>query len=145
MDERLVQTAIEALGHAHAPYSRFAVGAALRTDTGAVFSGCNVENASYGMTVCAERNAIAAMVAAGGRRIHELVVVTDTPEPVTPCGACRQVIAEFANPDTRIVCTTTGGEQRSFMLGELLPHRFDGNLITPSNRHPYPSTPSKSQ
>lgn len=108
---------------AYAPYSDYPVGAALRTAEGDVFSGCNVENASFGLTVCAERNAVFAAVAAGQRRVVELVIVT--PSAAGPCGACRQVLAEFAGPDLPIhLAGPEGGELRTVTLGELLPGSF---------------------
>ena len=118
---RLEAAARAARDHAHAPYSRFRVGAALITGNGTIFSGCNVENASYGLTLCAERNAVTAMAAAGERVIEELLIVTDAVQPVPPCGACRQVIAEFAGPGTRIHMKSPKGEIRTVRLDELLP------------------------
>ena len=123
----LLATAEGAARNAYAPYSKFRVGSALRTAAGGVFTGCNVENASYGLTLCAERNAIAAAVAAEGpaMRIAALVVYVDSPEAFPPCGACRQVIAEFAAPGTAV--TFTGGDGARVTrttIGELLPQAF---------------------
>jgi cytidine deaminase len=91
----LVRAAEAARRDAHAPYSRYHVGAAVETENGAIYAGCNVENASYGLTICAERAAVCAAVVAGARRIRRAVVVTESDPPGAPCGACRQVLAEF--------------------------------------------------
>lgn len=108
---------------AYAPYSRFKVGAALLARDGTVFHGCNVENASYGLTSCAERNAIFRAVADGAKAIVALALYTPTPKPVTPCGACLQVIAEFGR-DARIRCACASGEYDEYAFGELMPHGF---------------------
>jgi cytidine deaminase len=122
-DDELVVRAIQVRGNAHAPYSRFRVGAALRDDKGRVFAGCNVENASYGLTTCAERNAVAAAVAAGARRLTGLAVVTSAVAP--PCGACLQVLAEFADGDLPITLAGPRGRgTRTVHLRELFPTRF---------------------
>ncbi|MFV2052037.1 cytidine deaminase [Aliiroseovarius sp. YM-037] len=110
--------------NAHAPYSRFKVGAALRTTTGAVFSGCNVENVAYPEGTCAEAGAIAAMVAAGETRIAEVAVIADSPSPVPPCGGCRQKLAEFADGDVVVTMATTAGQSATLTVAELLPGRF---------------------
>lgn len=120
----LFRLASAARANAHAPYSGFSVGAALRTRAGSVHAGCNVENAAYPEGTCAETGAIAAMVAAGGRDIVELWVVADGPEPVSPCGGCRQRIAEFADPEAVIVLAGPEGERRRTTLGALLPDAF---------------------
>ncbi|MBS1709362.1 MAG: cytidine deaminase [Armatimonadetes bacterium] len=119
----LVKAARAASEYAYAPYSHFRVGAAVRDEHGRVHIGCNVENASYGLTICAERNAVAAMVAAGGTRIVEMALYTPTEKPVTPCGACRQVIAEFGRGAT-IVLACAGGEPVFSKTEELLPLAF---------------------
>lgn len=120
----LFDLACRARAHAYAPYSGFRVGAALRGAGGQVFVGCNVENAAYPEGLCAEAGAIAAMIAAGEREIAELLVVADGPEPVPPCGGCRQKIAEFAAPDATITMATLSGETRMMRLAELLPAAF---------------------
>lgn len=120
----LFQAALGVRSHAHAPYSGFAVGVALRTETGAIFAGCNVENASYPEGACAETGAISAMVAGGGKRIVELLVVGENDEPLTPCGGCRQRIAEFAGPETLVHSADPDGIRKSWTLGELLPFAF---------------------
>ena len=118
----LARAAKAASGNAYARYSGFRVGAAVLAGDG-VASGCNVENASYGLTVCAERNAIFSAVADGAKVIAALVVYTPTPEPVTPCGACRQVLAEFGrNAIVRCICD--GPRVLEFTLAELLPGAF---------------------
>jgi cytidine deaminase len=108
---------------AHAPYSGFRVGCALLADDGRVFVGCNVENASYSVTMCAERVALGAAITAGARQFRRAVIVTDGTNPVTPCGACRQALAEFT-PDLEVLCVAEGGEQ-SWRLDVLLPARFE--------------------
>ncbi|TGD98574.1 cytidine deaminase [Methylobacterium nonmethylotrophicum] len=109
---------------AHAPYSGFHVGAAVLDEAGAVHAGCNVENAAYPVGTCAEAGAIAAMVAAGGRRIAAILVLGDGDALVTPCGACRQRIREFAVPETSVHVAGPGGVRRTFTLDELLPASF---------------------
>jgi cytidine deaminase len=127
INDAIVQ-AREARERAHAPYSMFRVGAAVIDESGRVHAGCNVENASYGLTICAERNAVAAAVAAGASRLTACVIITDTPEPVTPCGACRQVLSEFS-ADMHVVCVTLDGAHRSYALRELLPEGFDAGHL----------------
>jgi cytidine deaminase len=129
----LIQSASEARLKAYAPYSRFAVGAALQCRSGAIYVGTNVENISYGLTVCAERIAIGSAVAAGEREFVAIAVVADTFEPIVPCGACRQFLAEFA-PDLIIVSATLRGDQKIEKLSHLLPDPKRGilkNVPTP--------------
>ena len=119
----LLAAAREASARAYAPYSRFHVGAAVLADDGRVFTGANVENASYGLTSCAERNAIFAAVFAGVRHIVAVAIHTPTGSPVSPCGACRQVINEFG-ADTVVVSCCDGEAERRWTIGELLPGAF---------------------
>ena len=119
----LLAIAAAARSRAYAPYSRFAVGAALLTGEGAVFTGANIENASYGLTVCAERVALWNAIQAGHHRFSRLAVVADCSPPPTPCGACRQVLHEFS-PAMWIVCAGLNGQKRIFRLSELLPEAF---------------------
>lgn len=123
MDE-LMQAAAAARANAHAPYSRFAVGAALRTASGKVFAGANVECASYPEGWCAETSALAAMAAAGERALVEVLVLAEHPEPVTPCGGCRQRLAEFGTAETVVISAGPGGERARWRLGDLLPAAF---------------------
>jgi cytidine deaminase len=120
----MLQAARHALGHAHAPYSRFRVGACVRTASGRLYAGCNVENASYGLTLCAETTAIGAMVTAGDRDIAEVLVLTERAEPCPPCGRCRQQLAEFARPGTPVHLCGPEGLRLTTTLGELLPLAF---------------------
>jgi cytidine deaminase len=122
--EALLAAARAVRRHAHAPYSKFAVGAAVRDERGRIHVGCNVENASYGLTVCAERNAIAAAVAAGARRIRAVAVASGARPPATPCGACRQVIAELGGADTEVLIGGATGPARKTTLRALLPQAF---------------------
>jgi cytidine deaminase len=121
---QLFAAAKAAQANAYAPYSRFKVGAALRTQSGAVYSGCNVENAAYPQGTCAEAGAIAAMALAGERRIAEILVIGDGEALCTPCGGCRQRIREFADPSTAIHVAGPEGVRRTFTLADLLPESF---------------------
>lgn len=111
--------------NAYAPYSKFKVGAALRTAEGTVFSGCNVENVAYPEGTCAEAGAIAAMAAAGERVVTEVYVVADSPTPVPPCGGCRQKLAEFAKGDVPVTLATMDGTEFKTTVKDLLPGAFD--------------------
>ncbi|MDZ4675608.1 MAG: cytidine deaminase [Gemmatimonadota bacterium] len=122
MGDSLIAAAQAAQAHAYAPYSSFRVGAALEAADGTVYTGCNVESASYGLTICAERAAVAQAVVQGAREFRRIVVVSDSEPPATPCGACRQVLAEFGlNLEVQVV----GPQSRhAWRLDELLPHAF---------------------
>lgn len=122
-DPQLLAGAKAAFKQAYAPYSRFRVGAALRTPDGQVYFGANVENSSFGLTRCAEQSAVQALATAGGREFTDLVVYTEASPPATPCGACRQVLFEFS-PDARVVCTNAEGEVISGLVRDFLPHGF---------------------
>ncbi len=120
----LFETARGVRERAYAPYSGFKVGAALLCPDGSVFAGCNVENVAYPQGTCAEAGAIAAMVAAGQTRIVEILVIADGPGIITPCGGCRQKLAEFATPDTPVILAGLDGPRARHTLGELLPGAF---------------------
>jgi cytidine deaminase len=128
----LIKAALDVRNHAHVPYSNFAVGAALLTRSGKVFTGCNVENLSYRLTICAEEAAAAAAIAAGERDFVAIAIVADSTEPAMPCGACRQVLAEF-NPDLEVITSTPAGRSETARLSELLPRAKQGILETLRN------------
>ncbi len=125
--DKLREMALAAREQAYAPYSGFRVGAALAAQDGRIFAGANVENSSYGLTLCAERSAVAAAVAAGARTFSALYVVADSPVPVAPCGACRQVIAEFHIP--LVIMANLAGEERRSSYAELLPYAFSTEMM----------------
>ena len=120
----LFQQALKVRELAHAPYSKFKVGAAIRTATGKIFVGCNVENIAYPEGSCAEAGAISAMIAGGEKQIEEIIVVADSPVPISPCGGCRQKIAEFSSADTSVLIAGLDGEVSRKTIGELLPDAF---------------------
>jgi cytidine deaminase len=121
--QKLITAARQARDAAYAPYSNFPVGAAVLTIDGQIFTGCNIENASFGATMCAERVAIFAAVAAGRRQLRALAVIAATPQPVAPCGLCRQVLAEFS-PDCQVIMANLTGDYQVLTLAELLPFAF---------------------
>ncbi len=123
MDKELLQAALAARERAYAPYSNFFVGAAVRAVNGKIYTGCNIENSSYGLTVCAERNALFAAVGAGEREFAALCVVGATEAPISPCGACRQVMAEFKIPV--IYMANLKGDVKECTLEEMLPYGFE--------------------
>jgi cytidine deaminase len=128
-DQRLWAAALAARRHAHAPFSHFQVGAALETDAGDIIGGCNVENATYGLTVCAERVALWKAISEGKRQFRRICVVADTAEPTPPCGACRQLLWEFGR-DLEVILGNLEGIKARYRLSELLPHPFDGRFLS---------------
>ena len=126
----LVEAAATARSRAHAPYSDYPVGAAIRATSGEVYLGCNVENAAYPNGTCAEAGAIAAMVLAGERAIAEVAVMTAGPTPGTPCGGCRQRLREFAGPDVVVHCATDDGVVLARTVADLLPDSFGPDHLT---------------
>lgn len=126
MSEELFATARAAMARSYAPYSHFPVGAALRTEEGRIFSGCNVENASFPEGWCAETTALAHYVMGGGGRITDIAVVAEKMPRITPCGGCRQRLAEFAAPDAKVHLCDDSGILETVMLGALLPLGFGG-------------------
>ncbi len=127
----LLEAARDVIGNAYAPYSKYRVAAAVRASSGRVYRGVNVENASYGLTVCAERVAVFSAVAAGERSIREVLVLTERGEPAPPCGACLQVISEFGDDETVIYSVSLEGGSRTWRLRDLLPVRFGPSHLGP--------------
>ena len=127
-DEDLIASAERARNQAHAPYSRFRVGAALETVNGGVFCGCNIENATYGLTVCAERVAIWKALSEGETEFRRLAIVVDTSELTPPCGACRQVIWEFCS-DIEVILANLHGKRAIYRMKDLLPYPFDQRFL----------------
>jgi len=126
-DEKLIEIAIKAKEKAYVPYSKFKVGAALLTKNGKVYTGCNIENSSYGLSICAERVAIFKAVSEGETEFEKIVIVADTNKIIRPCGACRQVMSEFG--DFEIVMVSKGGEISKSSVRKLLPYNFNGNFL----------------
>ena len=122
-DHELLKIAFEASKNAYAPYSRFAVGAALECMDGTVFTGCNVENAALGSSICAERTAVCKAVSEGQTRFRRIAIYADSPNYCMRCGACRQVLAEFST-DMEVLCAKSGGRYVSYRLEQLMPHQF---------------------
>jgi cytidine deaminase len=127
--ETLIEAALAARGHAVAPFSNFRVGAALETSDGRLYTGCNIENASYGLTMCAERVAIFKAVSEGDRNFIRMAVAADTATLTPPCGACRQLIWEFCG-DIELLLVNPSGKTESFRSGELLPRAFDVSFLS---------------
>ncbi|QQK75828.1 cytidine deaminase [Salicibibacter cibarius] len=123
--ETLIQQAKEARDSAYVPYSGFPVGACAKTEAGFFFRGCNIENASYGLSNCGERTAIFNAISAGAKRVKTIAVIADTKEPVSPCGACRQVMAEFMDPEAEVVLANLQGDTKKTTVAALLPGAFE--------------------
>ena len=123
-DRQLINLAEQASRNAYVPYSHFAVGAALECRDGTVFTGCNIENAAYGLTICAERTAIFKAISEGHRDLKRIVIAGKSEDYCVPCGSCRQVMQEFA-PQMEVICLNGKGEAKHFALKELLPYGFD--------------------
>lgn len=121
----LLSAARAVIGHAYAPYSHFKVACALRADNGEIFAGCNVENASYSVTMCAEASAVGALVSSGRLKIVEALILADLDKPITPCGVCRQRLIELASPDINVHMYTVSGAYKMAQLGVLLPDAFE--------------------
>ena len=127
--DEMIDLAKEARHWAHAPYSNFSVGAALLSSDGRVFTGCNVENSTYGLSMCAERVAIFKAISEGATEISRVVVVTDHESIAPPCGCCRQMIWEFSSSNTEVVLANLSGDVRSYQITELLPEAFDESYL----------------
>ncbi|MBI4125815.1 MAG: cytidine deaminase [Deltaproteobacteria bacterium] len=121
--DQLVQKALAARKNSYSPYSKFAVGAALECGDGTVITGTNVENASYGLSICAERSALVKAISEGKRKFKRLAIVTDSPEPAAPCGMCRQMLIEFA-PSLEVILANLKGKSEVLRLSDLLPKAF---------------------
>lgn len=128
MSDPLIAAAVEARARAFAPYSHFPVGAAIQADDGTIVAGCNVESASFGLTVCAERIALFRGLYDGYRCFKRIAVLTDTPAPTPPCGACRQLLWEFA-PDAEVILANLSGTVIRYTVRELIPHAFDARQL----------------
>ncbi|NMB20759.1 MAG: cytidine deaminase [Firmicutes bacterium] len=133
--KELMEIALRARDQAYVPYSNFKVGAALLTVEGRVFTGCNIENAAYSPSNCAERTAIFKAISEGAKEFVGLAVVADSPHPVTPCGVCRQVMAEFFDPQTPVFLGNTKGDMVETTFGELLPGAFTSKALIQEGRH----------
>ncbi len=127
--KELVRKAVEARLKAYAKYSNFNVGAALITSDGKIFQGANIENSSYGLTICAERTAVFQAIIEGERNFKAIAIAGDTEEFLPPCGACRQVLADLCGKDLDVILTNTKGEVRTLKLGELLPYSFGEEFL----------------
>lgn len=125
----MVKIAREALKYSYSPYSKFRVGAAVLTASGKLYTGVNIENASYGATCCAERTAVFKAVSEGEKKIKAVAIASDSDELIHPCGICRQVISEFGGKDTKIICSKRNGDTKEYTLDELLPEAFTSESL----------------
>lgn len=130
---QMYNAALETMKNAYTPYSNFRVGACVLGDDGHYYAGCNVENVSYGLTICAERNAISTMIAAGGKKIKSMVIVANCDKIITPCGACRQVMGELADSDTKVYMFNRAGDCKIRTVAKLLPDAFDNEILETKN------------
>jgi cytidine deaminase len=128
MTDPLIAAAIQARDHAHAPFSNFLVGAALEDSSGRIHTGCNVENATYGLTLCAERVAVFKAISEGAREFHRIAIATDTDTLTPPCGACRQILWEFCS-DIPVILVNLRGASETLRLKDLFPRPFDASFI----------------
>ncbi|HLG96039.1 MAG TPA: cytidine deaminase [Bryobacteraceae bacterium] len=126
--DKLIEAALQAREHAHAPFSKFKVGAALEDESGRIFTGCNVENATYGLTMCAERVAVFKALSEGARKFKRVVVAADTDVLTPPCGACRQILWEFCG-DVELILVNPQGKTESMRLKQLFPRPFDASFL----------------
>jgi len=126
--DSLLQAALQARNRAHAPFSKFHVGAAVEDENGRVFSGCNIENASYGLTICAERVAVFKAISEGAGRLKRVAVVADTGTLTPPCGACRQILWEFCG-DAQLLLANLSGQQEIMSIKEIFPRPFDASFL----------------
>lgn len=127
-DEKLIEAAVKVRENAHAPFSNFKVGASLLTETGEIITGCNIENATYGLTLCAERVAIFKAISEGKNKFEKIAIVADTENLTPPCGACRQIIWEFCG-DIEVVLANLHGTTKTFQMRELFPNAFDESFF----------------
>jgi cytidine deaminase len=128
MSDKLMDAAIAARESAHAPFSRFKVGAAVEDEAGRIFTGCNIENATYGLTICAERVAVFKAISEGARKFTRVAIAADTDTLTPPCGACRQILWEFCG-DVELVLTNLQGKSETMRLGSLFPRAFDASFL----------------
>ena len=128
MEDALVEAATRARENAHAPFSKFRVGAAIEDESGRIFTGCNVENATYGLTICAERVAVFKAISEGARKFRRVAVVADTSQLTPPCGACRQILWEFCG-DAEIILANLAGDTEKLQLATLFPRAFDASFL----------------